>query len=131
MKNMATLFALTLFLFLTACKDQSVAQEINLLTNVEFHDAVAGKEVQLVDVRTPEEFAEGHLSGAKNINVLEPEFITEVEKLDLDKPIYVYCRSGKRSAKAALILRDVGFKKIYDMEGGYIHWVEQDWAKKD
>lgn len=122
MKKLSILFGLTVILFFTACKDKSVAQEIQVLTTQEFHDVTAGKDVQLVDVRTPAEFAEGHLENALNINVSENDFITEVEKLDLEKPIYVYCRSGKRSAKAALILKDVGFKEIYDMQGGYLHW---------
>ncbi len=122
MKKLSILFGLTVILFFTACKDNSVAQEIRVLTPTEFHDSIASKTVQLIDVRTPEEFAEGHLDNALNINISETDFITEVEKLNLDEPIYLYCRSGKRSAKASLILKDVGFKEIYDMEGGFLHW---------
>ncbi|HPE82159.1 MAG: rhodanese-like domain-containing protein [Aequorivita sp.] len=123
MKKLSIFFGLTVILFFTACKDNSFAQEIHVLTPQEFHDAMADKkDVQLVDVRTPEEFAEGHLENALNINISETNFITEAEKLNLEKPIYIYCRSGKRSAKAALILKDVGFKEIYDMQGGYLHW---------
>jgi rhodanese-related sulfurtransferase len=123
MKKLSILFGLTVILFFTACKDNTFAQEIHVLTPQEFHDAMADKkDVQLVDVRTPEEFAEGHLENALNINISETNFITEAEKLNLEKPIYIYCRSGKRSAKAALILKDVGFKEIYDMQGGYLHW---------
>lgn len=131
MKNISIILGLTVALFFSACKDNSMAQEIAVLNPQEFHDALATKKnIQLVDVRTPEEFAEGHLTGAQNINVLEPDFITEVEKLDLNKPIYVYCRSGKRSAKAALILKDVGFKEIADMEGGFLQW-ESDGLPKE
>ncbi len=123
MRKIALLIGLTVVLFFTACNDNSVAQEIHVLTPLEFHDVIANKnDVQLVDVRTPEEFEEGHLENAENIDVLETDFITKAEKLDLEKPIYIYCRSGKRSAKAALILKDVGFKEIYDMKGGYLHW---------
>lgn len=131
MKKLSILFGLTVILFFTACNDSSVAQEIHLLSRQEFHDATAKKEVQLVDVRTPEEFAEGYLENAKNINVLETDFITQAEKLNLDEPIYLYCRSGKRSAKAALILKDVGFKEIYDMNGGYSHWLEDGFQDKN
>lgn len=129
MKKLSILFGLTIILFFTACKEKTVAQEIKVLTTQEFHDVTAGKEVQLVDVRTPAEFEEGHLENALNINVSETNFITEVEKLDLDKPIYLYCRSGKRSAKAASILKDIGFKEIYDMSGGYLQW-ESDMIQK-
>jgi len=132
MKKLSILFGLTVVLFFTACKDKSVAQEIQVFTPQEFHDVMADKKkVQLVDVRTPEEFAEGHLENAQNINVLETDFITEVEKLNLDEPIYLYCRSGKRSAKAALILKDVGFKEIYDMQGGYLQWEEEGLQSKN
>lgn len=123
MKKAVLLLALTMILFLTACNDRSVAQEIHLLTPQEFHDVTANKkDIQLVDVRTAEEFEGGHLDNAENIDVIETDFITKAEKLDLEKPIYIYCRSGKRSAKAALILKDVGFKEIYDMDGGYLHY---------
>ena len=132
MKKLSILFGLTAILFFTACKDNTVAQEIQVLTPQEFHDAMADKkDIQLVDVRTPEEFAEGHLENAQNINISETNFITEAEKLNLEKPIYVYCRSGKRSAKAALILKDVGFKEIYDMKGGYLHWESQGLQGKE
>jgi rhodanese-related sulfurtransferase len=131
MKKLSILFGLTVILFFTACQDSSTAQEIHLLTRQEFHDVTAKKDVQLVDVRTPAEFATGHLENALNINMIETDFITQVEKLDLEKPIYVYCQSGKRSAKAALILRDVGFKEINDMQGGYSHWESEGFQEKN
>ncbi len=131
MKKAAILFGLTLILFFTACKDNSVAQEIKVLTPVEFHDAIKDKDIQLVDARTLPEFEEGHLANALNIDVLETDFITKAEKLDLQKPVYVYCRSGKRSAKAALILKDVGFKEIYDMQGGYLLWESEGLDNKN
>lgn len=123
MKKAVILFAFTTVLFFTACKENSVAQEIEVLTPTEFHDAMMkNKDIQLVDARTAAEFEEGHLQDALNIDVLEKDFITKAEKLNLEQPIYVYCRSGKRSAKAALILKDAGFKEIYDMQGGYLQW---------
>jgi rhodanese-related sulfurtransferase len=132
MKKIAILFGLTLTLFFTACKDQSFAQEIKVLTPVEFNDAMTqNKDVQLVDARTPEEYKEGHLQNALNIDVLEADFKTKAEKLDLEKPVYVYCRSGKRSAKAALILKDIGFKEIYDMQGGYLLWESEGLQNKN
>ena len=131
MKKLSILFGLTVLLFFTACNDSSTAQEIHVLTPQEFHDVTANKNVQLVDVRTPEEFAEGHIENAQNINIAETDFITQAEKLNLEEPIYIYCRSGKRSAKAALILKDVGFKEIYDMKGGFIHWEEDGLQDKN
>jgi|SRR5690606_7023676 len=132
MKKAVILFGLTAFLFFTACKGKSIAQEITILTPVEFQNAMLNdKEIQLIDARTLSEFEEGHLQNALNIDVLETDFITKAEKLDLHKPVYVYCRSGKRSAKAALILKDVGFTEIYDMQGGYLLWENEVVDKKN
>ena len=132
MKKATFLFGLTLVLFFTACKDKSIAQEIQVLTPQEFHDSIIKEnDIQLIDARTDAEFEEGHLQDAKNIDVLESNFITEAEKLNVEKPVYVYCRSGKRSAKAALILKDLGFKEIYDMQGGYLQWESEGFQNKN
>ncbi|SRX54392.1 putative adenylyltransferase/sulfurtransferase MoeZ [Aequorivita sp. CIP111184] len=131
MKKAAFLFGFTVILFFTACKDHSIAQDIKILTPQEFHDSIIkNKDIQLVDARTEAEFEEGHLQDALNIDVLETNFNTEAEKLNLEKPVYVYCRSGKRSAKAALILKDLGFKEIYDMQGGYLNWESEGFQEK-
>lgn len=132
MKKAVILLALTTFLFFTACKENSIAQEIEVLTPTEFHDAMMkNKDIQLIDARTPAEFEEGHLQDALNIDVLETDFKTKAEKLNVEKPIYVYCRSGKRSAKAALILKESGFKEIYDMQGGYLQWESEGLVNKN
>ena len=131
MKKAVFLFGLTLILFFTACKDNSLAQGIKVLKPVEFQEAAKNNDIQLVDARTTKEFEEGHLKGALNIDVLKSDFSAEAEKLDLEKPVYVYCRSGKRSATAALILKDMGFKEIYDMEGGYLLWESEVLNKKE
>ena len=76
----------------------------------------------LVDVRTPEEFAGGHIAGSANINVEElSQRLSEVPK---DKPVVLYCRSGNRSAKAAQILAEAGYTEVYDL-GGIQTWTEQ------
>ena len=132
MKKLSILSGLVILLFFTACLDKTAAQEIKLLTPQEYQDAITTNEdVQLVDVRTPEEFAEGHLENALNIDFLESDFITEVEKLDLKKPIYIYCRSGKRSGRAALVLKDVGFSEIYDLQGGFLNWEKNEFQAQE
>jgi phage shock protein E len=73
----------------------------------------------LIDVRTPFEYAEGHIEQARNIDVSSPNFSAEVDKLPKDQAIFVYCGIGVRSAKAANILRKKGFKHVYDLDGGY------------
>ena len=82
----------------------------------------------LVDVRTPEEFEAGHIDGAQNINVKSDAFVREIEKLSKSDTLLVYCRSGKRSLYAAQVMVSFGFEKIYDLEGGFLNWKqEQQW----
>ena len=76
----------------------------------------------LIDVRTPEELKEGHIEGALNISVLSGDFKKKINELPKEAPVYIYCRSGKRSKKAAIQMDSLGFKKIFDIEGGYIAW---------
>ncbi len=80
------------------------------------------KEIQLVDVRTPSEFSEGYISYAENINVMASDFEQKIQKLDKEKPVYIYCRSGQRSNKAAQKMKELGFEEIYDLEGGILAW---------
>ncbi len=74
----------------------------------------------LLDVRTPSEFAEGHLDGAININLESASFKSEIAKLDKTVPYFVYCRSGSRSAQATDIMRSEGFKSITELSGGIV-----------
>lgn len=76
----------------------------------------AGK-AYLVDVRTPEEFEGGHLQYATNINFNSPDFKAQISKLDKHKPVYLYCRSGNRSGKAADTLKTLGFHTYYNIGG--------------
>lgn len=76
----------------------------------------------LVDLRRPEEFAAGHIEKAENINYLAEDFVTNISKLDKTQTLLIYCRSGNRSGRAAKVMDSLGFKKIYDLKGGYLAW---------
>lgn len=90
---------------------------------VDFYEqAIQKKEVQLVDVRTEKEYKEGHIEGADNIDFFAEDFIQQFSAYDKDEPLYIYCRSGNRSAKATLKLSEAGFKQVIDLEGGYMAW---------
>lgn len=78
--------------------------------------------LQLVDVRTPEEYAAGHLEGAVNINYHADDFETQLAGLDLERPTVLYCARGGRSHKAYLLGKPMKFKQLYDLEGGYNAW---------
>ena len=80
----------------------------------------------LVDVRTPDEFAKGHLQNAKNINWNGDEFDTQISQFDKSKPILVYCLSGARSGAAANKMRADGFKEVYELQGGILQWKSAD-----
>lgn len=78
---------------------------------------------QLIDVRTPEEYMRGHLKRAINLNFNDDNFEDIVKtKLDKTRPVFVYCFSGRRSTDAAAFLRDLGYKEVYDMAGGFAKW---------
>ena len=106
------------FLSLFSCKgfkDLSVNEFETMLSQ--------DRTVQLLDVRTPEEFADNHLPGAINIDWRGEGFSEKAQKLDKDHPVMVYCRSGRRSAAAADVLDGLGFK-TYNMKGGILAWEE-------
>lgn len=89
-----------------------------------FEKEMKSDSVQLLDVRTPEEYAEGHINGAININVQSDKFREmAVKKLSKDSTVLVYCRSGKRSLTAAEILTKLGYK-VVNLKGGIIDWKE-------
>lgn len=89
-----------------------------------FEKEMMSDSVQLLDVRTPEEYAEGHINGAININVQSDKFReTAVKKLSKDSTVLVYCRSGRRSLTAAEILTKLGYN-VVNLKGGIIEWEE-------
>lgn len=92
---------------------------IQVLTSTEFLVAVLDKGVQLIDVRTPREYDNEHIKGAANIDWFQPfQFKKAIRKLDKEKPVYVYCRTGNRSLKAARKFAELGFTQVYDLKGG-------------
>ena len=80
------------------------------------------KGYKIIDVRTPGEYEQGHIPGAQNINVRSETFVTEIQELSKSDTLLVYCRSGRRSLYAAQVMVSLGFKKIYDLEGGFLDW---------
>ncbi|MFD1096654.1 rhodanese-like domain-containing protein [Salegentibacter chungangensis] len=77
----------------------------------------------ILDVRTEEEVDEGYIPNAKNIDIYKAqEFMEEIEKLPKDKSYYIYCRSGKRSAQACMMMDQMGFDETYNLAGGFMEW---------
>ncbi|MBL0310849.1 MAG: thioredoxin [Bacteroidetes bacterium] len=119
MKLMTSIFLLALTF--AACTGQSPT--VKNLNADEFEKGIKGKNIQLLDVRTPGEYSEKHLAHSKNINLNEAGFETQLNKMDKSKPLYVYCLAGSRSAQAAELATKNGFKEIYNLEGGINAWI--------
>lgn len=81
----------------------------------------AGK-VIVLDIRTPEEYAEGHIAGAKNVDFLESDFEKQVSALERDKPYLIHCASGGRSSNSLPLFRKLGFAAVYHLDGGFSAW---------
>ena len=88
----------------------------------EFQELVAQNNGIILDVRTPDEIAQGHISGASMLNIYDEDFERKLNLMQKDKPIYVYCRSGGRSSRAAQIMGENGFSEVYNLEGGMGAW---------
>ncbi len=107
----------------TSCLDSTLDnQEIKLITAEEMKSILELEDVQLIDVRTPKEYEGGYISNAQNIDFMSPTFDEDITRLDKDKPVILYCKSGGRSSKCAKKMKDAGFKKIYDLKGGISQW---------
>lgn len=110
---------MSLFSFLFGTKK---SDSITVLSIDEFKSHIQNKKVQLVDVRTPNEFRQGHIKKAINIDFFSGKFNVDFNKLNKEKPIYLYCRSGARSRQTANKLAKNGFEEIYDLKSGYLKW---------
>ncbi len=120
----ASFFAMTTILLLAICCQSGFAQDaVKLLSASDYKIKLAqDSTIQLVDVRTPDEFATGHIEGAMNINYWGDDFETAIQKLDKKRPVLLYCKSGVRSNKAAAVMQKLGFIELYNLEGGYLTW---------
>lgn len=105
------------------CFAGCTAQKHTRITSVEAKEFIdKTPDVVIIDVRTPKEFADGHLKGAININVMDEGFQTAIEALDKNKSYLIYCRSGRRSMNAAKIMQRKNFKYIYEISDGFKGW---------
>jgi len=121
---MKRIFPFVLLLLLSAVLN---AQQKNVLPVKDFEKAIQATAVQLLDVRTPQEFTEGYIKGAVNADWNnETEFKAQANKLNKTKPVYVYCLSGIRSGKAADWLAANGFVSVTNLEGGIKAWKAAD-----
>ncbi|MFP4402550.1 MAG: rhodanese-like domain-containing protein [Candidatus Nanoarchaeia archaeon] len=94
--------------------------------NVEnFKEKVDSDEYIIIDIRTPEEFNQGHIEGAINIDFYESSFEEQVKNLDKDKKYIFYCRSGSRSSSALQLFNNLNFQEVYELRGGILSWIQE------
>lgn len=118
-----------IIILLLSCQNKPSDSNITMIESEEMKTMLKKDEIQLVDVRTVKEFNENYVDGAQNI-VFDDNFNQKLENLQKNKPIIVYCRSGRRSAKCAEILEKKGFSKIYDLKGGITQWMKDGFEVK-
>lgn len=118
------IFGFLFTLVMAICLLSGCAAQYKNVNANQFNRLSSQEDIQLVDVRTIEEYEAGHIKGAANINVQDSSFRSEINKLDKNKAVLVYCRSGKRSNDAAEIMKEAGFTKIVNLEGGILSWEE-------
>ena len=111
------------FLIFFSC-GLDVDTSINQVNSDELLDFIDINNAVLVDVRTNDEYNSGYIENSINIDYFSDDFSENVEKLDKNIPIVLYCRSGKRSSKSANKLSKLGFKEIYNLQGGILDWIE-------
>ena len=108
---------------------ESKTQVIQNITPEEAHVLIQknkdNPDLVVLDVRTPEEFAEGHIKNAINLNYYSESFRDDLDKLDKDKTYITHCRSGGRSGKTIDMMKELGFEEVYNMTGGIVGWEEK------
>ena len=111
-----------------SCAQSQKENKVETIAKISPTEFKEQSEEQLIlDVRSTEEFMEGHIAGAINNNVYDENFTEIMNNFPKNKPIFVYCKSGKRSSMAAVKLSKLGFKQIYDLEGGILNWIKNDY----
>ena len=115
-------FVLTFFMFFSCGLNSDTP--INQMNSDELLDFIEINNAILVDVRTQDEYNSGYIESSLNIDYLSNGFSENIEKLDKNIPIILYCRSGKRSSMSANKLSKLGFKEIYSLDGGILKWIE-------
>ena len=117
------LFALMVISSCVQCSVSHTSGNFRRVDVAEFKEFIDNPDVQLVDVRTAEEYNAGHIPGSINIDVLKGhEELTAT--LDPERPVALYCRSGRRSETAGWVLEKVFFRNVVDLKGGYNEWVK-------
>lgn len=117
--------------FVYGCTSQTGAA-IQILEDVGAQEAFeliqrnqGNPDFMIIDIRTPEEFDEGHIEDAVNIDFYSETFKKDLDKLDKGKTYFIYCRSGNRSGRAMPVMKELGFKEVYNLSVGIKEWLAE------
>lgn len=122
MKIKSFLIVIFIASVLLNCKQVEDDAVVEVITVEEMDELLEMGKVQLIDVRTPGEYAQGYIEGAVNIDFRDENFEDLISKVDKTKPVIVYCARGGRSNKCSNYMKKAGFTKIYDLDGGITEW---------
>lgn len=122
------LFMIATVLIMSCSEAQNKTDKSESISIVEVIDAKSFQKklgdslVQIIDVRTPSEFSGGNIPGSINIDYNASDFSVKMSELNKQAETLIYCHSGGRSGKASKILKELGFKEVYDLKGGFSNW---------
>ena len=116
------LYLLLITFSITAFAQKKSSAE--LLQPAAFAQKMAVDKGPVIDVRTPKEYQSGHIEGAVNLHVYDSDFAKQLDSLNKNKTIYVYCKAGGRSAEAVTTMKNKGFAHIVELDGGIDAWTE-------
>lgn len=127
--KISSVFFLLLSFTILSCNGQTSKNITDIDPKAFSEKITTTPNAQIIDVRTPQEFASGHIDNALNIDWLGDNFVANAEKLDKTKPVFVYCKTSNRSPQAAKKLEELGFATIYNMQGGLLKWDADGFSK--
>lgn len=115
---------LALLMFTTGFSQETESEEVTTqqVDKEAFKSAIESGDYILFDVRTVEEYMEGHIEGAKSLNVLDDQFDKTISNISKTQKYLIYCKSGARSERALEKMKDAGFTHVLELEGGYENW---------
>lgn len=123
MKSISVFILITFLGIIVSCNTVESQSKTQDIPAIEFSNKIKqNPDAQIIDVRTPGEYANGHIKNSKNIDINSSDFQNQISALDKNKPVYVYCLSGARSSSASRSMINTGFKEVYNLSGGMIKW---------
>lgn len=124
MKNLK-MVAIILLLGFVSCKEPTMSTKVTSVSTTEFQESLEKDPGVILDVRPKKMYPEGHIKHAISLDYGDSNFKNELENLDKNTTVYVYCNAGHRSRKTASMLGEMGFKKVVELKEGLDDWKEK------